>query len=105
MGIIQMCKVQLDSSTFCHMQQMQVFIQPKDLSLSSIKVVKKLKNSLCTLCPLMRFNTCRLTLALIACLGVKFSSFITQSVFNKVDIYGNVNDSASGDLEAKLEQI
>lgn len=46
-----------------------------------------------------------LTLALIACLGVKFSSFITQSVFNKVDIYGNVNDSASGDLEAKLEQI
>lgn len=34
-----------------------------------------------------------------------FSSFIAQSDFNKVDIYGNVNDSTSGDLEVKLENL
>lgn len=44
-------------------------------------------------------------LALIACLGVTFSSCIARSVFNKVDVYGNVNDSTSGDLEVKLEHI
>lgn len=34
-----------------------------------------------------------------------FSSFIAQSDFNKVDIYGNVIDSTSGDLEVKLENL
>lgn len=34
-----------------------------------------------------------------------FSSFIAQSDFNKVNIYGNVNDSTSGDLEVKLENL
>lgn len=53
---IQTCKVQLDSSTFCHMWQMHTFIQPKDLFLSSDNVVKRLKNNLCTFPPLMRFK-------------------------------------------------
>lgn len=53
---IQTCKVQLDSSTFCHMWQMHTFIQPKDLFLSSDNVVERLKNNLCTFPPLMRFK-------------------------------------------------
>lgn len=32
-------------SSFCHMWQMQIFIQPKDLSLRSINAVKKLKRA------------------------------------------------------------
>lgn len=56
MGLVQTRKVQIDSSTFWLMWQMQIFTQTKDLSLSSINVVKKLKNNLCTFCPLMRFK-------------------------------------------------
>lgn len=43
--MIQTCKVQLGSPMFCHMWQMQIFTQPKYLSLSSINAVKKLKNN------------------------------------------------------------
>lgn len=39
------------------------------------------------------------------CLGVEFSFFTTQSVFNKVDFYVRVNESISSHLEAKLEHI